>query len=302
MGDSGVFLSSKQAASLLRVHESSVKRWCNAGDLPCAVTSGGHRKIQVEHLMAFAQARDVSCMLTPFASDAPAVWDGLMMLENQASHAKVIEITQEWLEQSETNRIIALMTLIIEEGHPLASVMDGVLSPIMRHFGSRYVNGELSIGDEHCVTQSMREVLIGLSLNSRQTGLKPASKTAVVGCARGEVHELGALMVRLILENAGWKTVYLGLNVPTEEFSDQQLKHRADMVCVSITPVSGWGDVQNIVTLMDRMYESSAPYRLAIGGGIMAHYAEMNQDELAFVDLSFFDAIVPFSSWLTGQA
>jgi len=249
--------------------------------------------------MSFANERDVLCMLTPFGSDAPAVWDGLMMLENRASYANLIAITQEWLEKSETNRIIALITLVIEEGHVLAMAMDGLLAPVMRHFGSRYVNGELSIGDEHCITQSMRDVLIGLSLKVRNTRPAGDGKTAVVGCARGEVHELGGLMVRLILEDAGWKTVYLGLNVPTEEFSDQQRKHQAEMVCVSITPASGWGDVQNIITLMDRMYDGSAPYRLAVGGDIMAHYADMSLNDLAFEDLSLFDAIVPFYAWLT---
>jgi len=222
-----------------------------------------------------------------------------MMLENHGSHAKLIAITQAWLEKNESNRIIALVTLIIEEGHLLSSVMDGLLTPVMRHFGSRYVNGELSIGDEHCMTQSMREVLIGLSLHVRNTRPVGDSKTAVVGCARGEVHELGGLMVRLILEDAGWKTIYLGLDVPTEEFSDQQRKHQAEIVCVSITPASGWGDVQNIITLMDRMYEGSVPYRLAIGGDIMAHYADMSLTDLAFEDLSLFDAIVPFYAWLT---
>lgn len=301
MSDLNVFLSTKQAASLLRVHESSVKRWCNGGELPCSATSGGHRKIQVEHLMAFAKERNSPCVLSPFGPDAPEVWKGLDMLDGRSSYDQLVISTQKWLEKSETTRIIALISLLLEEKHSLAAVMDGLLSPVMRHFGSLYVKGDMSIGDEHYVTQSMREVLIGLSLNSRETRLSTESKTAVVGCARGEVHELGALMVRLILENAGWRTVYLGLNVPTEEFADQQRKHEAGLVCVSITPVSGWGDVQNIVTLMNRMYEDHAPYRLAIGGAIMAHYTEFNQDGLAFEDLSFFDAIVPFHAWLEGQ-
>ncbi|MEM1271970.1 MAG: helix-turn-helix domain-containing protein, partial [Bacteroidota bacterium] len=52
-------ISTRQASDLLGVHESSVKRWCNAGDLGCEYTHGGHRRIPLAELLRFAEARSI---------------------------------------------------------------------------------------------------------------------------------------------------------------------------------------------------------------------------------------------------
>src|SRR6187549_3486938 len=65
-------LTSSQAAGLLEVHESSVKRWTNEGALRPIKTKGGHRRISLPGLIEFARAEraDASLLgLAPFEVD-----------------------------------------------------------------------------------------------------------------------------------------------------------------------------------------------------------------------------------------
>ena len=50
-----ILLTTSQAASLLQVHESSVKRWSNAGRVAPAKTTGGHRRITLSALLELAK-------------------------------------------------------------------------------------------------------------------------------------------------------------------------------------------------------------------------------------------------------
>src|SRR3954451_23243331 len=51
-----LLLTTSQAAGLLGVHESSMKRWANEGKMRLSKTEGGHRRILLEDLLAFARS------------------------------------------------------------------------------------------------------------------------------------------------------------------------------------------------------------------------------------------------------
>ena len=63
MSDLKVSISTRQASHLLGVHESSVKRWCNAEELACWHTPGGHRRIPITAVVDFAEEQDLRLKL-----------------------------------------------------------------------------------------------------------------------------------------------------------------------------------------------------------------------------------------------
>ncbi len=50
--DSGYY-STKHLAKLLRVNETTIRRWANAGMLKCFRTPGGHRKFTAYQISGF---------------------------------------------------------------------------------------------------------------------------------------------------------------------------------------------------------------------------------------------------------
>ena len=53
MEDSIQYFNSEEAAKILGVNVSTIKRWTDEGKLECIKTAGGHRKFLMEHMASF---------------------------------------------------------------------------------------------------------------------------------------------------------------------------------------------------------------------------------------------------------
>src|SRR5688572_20594501 len=64
MSEETGWLSLKDAASHLGIHETTLRRWANSGEIPVMLTPGGHRRFAVADLNRFAQDRRRLKMVT----------------------------------------------------------------------------------------------------------------------------------------------------------------------------------------------------------------------------------------------
>lgn len=90
---------------------------------------------------------------------------------------------------------------------------DEVIRPLLRTIGERWAAGEISVAEEHLVSEAVRSRL-GHLLGDAGGGIRGA---AVLACAPGERHELGLMMAAIALRRDGWKVVYLGADTPLED-------------------------------------------------------------------------------------
>ena len=294
MIDSEISISTHQASELLGVHESSVKRWCNTGDLTCWLTPGGHRRIPVTALAAFAEEQNLQVPLRHFGAEAGRVWAGLDQARRKQDFSALVDLAYDWITKGQGDPLVRLIEYLLLEKISLAHLLDHIVGPVMRRIGDGYLEGRLSIGEEHRLTQIMRDVLVTLSTTGsvapKSNGaVKP---TAIVGCGRGEVHELGALMVRMVLLNAGWQVRYLGLDVPTEEFAALQIRHGATLVCISMMPPSGEAEALTTIRFLDHLYHPDHPYRLALGGSGLQETPQANLSGLSIPEVRLFSRVV----------
>jgi methanogenic corrinoid protein MtbC1 len=115
--------------------------------------------------------------------------------------------------------------------HPLLEVADDVLGPVMTEVGTRWEAGTLTVAQEHMVSAAVRGRIIRLLADRR-----PAVRgRAVLGCAPGERHELGLLVLGALLAADGWSVVYLGAETPVTDALAIAAQVSADVLCLSVT-------------------------------------------------------------------
>jgi excisionase family DNA binding protein len=298
--DREISVSTRQASEMLSVHESSIKRWCNAGELSYWLTPGGHRRIPIQALVSFAEDQNIAFALRHFGDQADDVWAKYTELARTDNFGELASMLYRWIQNGEIMRSIHLIEYLRTKGFSLGDLFDRLLGQVMRKVGLNYFEGELSIADEHRMTQAMRDLLVTLSTTGIFTPEAAGSTrpVAIVGCARSEVHEVGALMVRVLLESMGWKVIYLGLNVPTEEFAHQQIKYQASLVCISMFPPMGMPEATAMINLMDRMYDQSKPYRLVLGGSALDTTIDKDKFDVQLSDVQLFSRVNPFYNWV----
>jgi MerR family transcriptional regulator, light-induced transcriptional regulator len=128
----------------------------------------------------------------------------------------------------------ARVGLLVDQAFALHGVevtLDRILRPLLQTIGDRWERNELSVADEHLVSQAVRSRL-GHLLADAGGGVRGV---AVLACAPGEEHELGLMMVAIALRRDGWKVVYLGANTPYDDALALARRHSARLLGISST-------------------------------------------------------------------
>jgi DNA-binding transcriptional MerR regulator/methylmalonyl-CoA mutase cobalamin-binding subunit len=109
-----------------------------------------------------------------------------------------------------------------------------VLAPALEQLGVRWQDGTLCIASEHAATAMLRTQLGALLAAQAVTGDAPV----LCSTPAGELHELGALMVAVVMAMHGRRVLYLGANLPTSELIRAARLSRAWAVALSVVSLS----------------------------------------------------------------
>jgi excisionase family DNA binding protein len=272
-------LTSTEAANLLAVHPSTVKRWCNDGDLPSELTPGGHRRIPIDAAVGFARDRGIPTVLAPFRPYEPHVWNAFQAIENDRSYAALHALALQWTRRGDFERIEQLyLALGRADFITFCDFCDHAVRGLLVEVGEQWQKGRMRVGDEHMVTQAITGALLVLrrewldrtgSGSIDANGVRPPRTdrpVAVVGTVEGNLHAIGALCVRMLLERMGWIVYYPGVDVPIEDFGIIQMSREADLVCISLPPGGALGDVTRCLSSLANRYDRARPFSVAFGG------------------------------------
>ena len=301
--NSELYLTTSQVADLLSVHPSTVKRWCNDGELVYDKTGGGHRRIHLTDALELANSRQIDTFLAPFSPYEGHVWTAVHEVVESGSFERLHALAMGWLLRGQTDR---LHQLFLELGRhpqvPFAAFCDQGIRGFMYDVGEAWRSGQLRVGEEHQLTASLFEVLIELRQDILREGRMRINgtgipKVAVVGSMEGDRHNLGALCIRLTLERQGWKVHYLGADVPVEDFSAIQRSRGASLVGVSFAPPSTGADMKRCIRILSEFYDAAHPYALALGGQL-AESVDLSDLDPPFTEFGSFSSVDSFHAAL----
>jgi methanogenic corrinoid protein MtbC1 len=143
------------------------------------------------------------------------------------------------LEAGETDQI----GLRLDQAFALLGVdetLDDVVRPLLQEIGDRWASGELSVAEEHLVSEAVRSRL-GHLLADAGGGVHGV---AVLMCAPGERHELGLMMASIAMRRDGWKIVYLGADTPLRDAIALADKLSARVLGISLSLVDRAGALE----------------------------------------------------------
>lgn len=114
---------------------------------------------------------------------------------------------------------------------PPNEVVNSVLVPLVREIGERWHQGEVSIAQEHMVTDIVKRLIISVSRGYLRSDQGPC---LVLATLSGERHELGILMCSWLAATRRFRTHYLGVDCPAEEIARFALEVEARAVLISL--------------------------------------------------------------------
>ncbi len=140
-------------------------------------------------------------------------------LDNFESQRKRLKVAMMEYDEASMNNIIN--SCLIKYG--TVETLDGILGPFMNEIGFLWQTNVIGVGHEHFVSNVLKMKMFSL-LDHVNAPLLPSAPGVIFFLPSGELHELSLLYLCYHFKRAGYRTLYLGQDVPLEyvaEVSDK---------------------------------------------------------------------------------
>ena len=152
-------------------------------------------------------------------------------LQLQAGKAKIVK---------------TLVQQAIDEGIPAQRILDEGLLDGMNVIGEKFKNNEV-FGPE--VLVAARAMNMGAALLKpllAQEGAKNTGKVCI-GTVKGDLHDIGKNLVRMMMEGKGLEVIDLGTDVSPETFVKTAVEQNCQVICCSALLTTTMGVMEEVV-------------------------------------------------------
>ena len=160
------------------------------------------------------------------------------------------------------------------EGHEPLDVIDGLLIPTLDEVGRRFDKGEYFLPQ---LMASAEAVKAGFDVVKERLGDAAGQQAGGDGCiiiatVKGDIHDIGKNIVKMLLENYGFRVVDLGRDVAPEEVLAAVRKHHAPLVGLSALMTTTVKAMEETIALL-RAEEPAV--KIMVGGAVLTEdYAQ----------------------------
>ncbi len=227
------FLSTKEVAALLNITETTVKRWAEAGKIPCSKTIGGHRKFAFNEILKFAE--DNSFSITGIIPP-PLSTKQIKNLEYGVytkNYHLIADIFKVEALQGDKAGLENLLLYLYRNHIPFTTIIDEVVHPALSRIGELWQEKLIDIDQEHLASTAVKEALIKLS--SVLFHKPNHNVNALCACVEGELHDIGITAISYALEIEGITVTNLGIDTPFQSLKNFIKKNKPQLVCLSAT-------------------------------------------------------------------
>lgn len=194
----------RQLARAMGVSESSIKRWCDDGLLPCRKTAGGHRRLMLDGVVRFLRQQG-------FQLARPELL-GLPARARDDAGAGVSARLLSLLEAGDEAAARDLVVGLVVGSSSVAQVFDEVVAPAFHQIGHAWERGDLEVYREHRAVEIAMRILRELRPMVSHAGAD--APVAIGATLEGDPYTVAITMTELVLREAGWKAECLGPNHP----------------------------------------------------------------------------------------
>jgi len=159
----------------------------------------------------------------------------------------------------------------VAQGTSVREAYLGVLLPAQREVGRLWHLNQLSVSEEHLVsytTQRLMAMLFDKAARKADNGY-----TAVAGAVAGNVHDIGIRAISYLLEIEGWRTIYLGSDIPQVELPRTLESFEADVLLLSVALTSQIAATTRTIGAIREQCEQ--PVKVLVGGNGLAENSDL---------------------------
>jgi len=161
--------------------------------------------------------------------------------------------------------ISADVNQLLTEGINSQDILDNQLLPGMAIVGDRFKRNEMFLPQVLMSAQAMQTAIDILKPYLAGDSEARQQQTVIIGTVKGDMHDIGKNLVRIMLVGAGFDVIDLGVNVPAQRFIEATAQHEGVVVCLSALLSSTMNNMREVVVAF-RNHSDLKDTKILIGG------------------------------------
>lgn len=174
---------------------------------------------------------------------------------------KLSEI-KELMQQGRAKNVVTLVQEALDEGIEANVILNDALLAGMAIIGDKFKREEIFVPEVLVAARAMNKGVEVLK-PYLQDSSNISKGTAVLGTVKGDLHDIGKNLVRIMMEGKGIDVIGLGTDISAETFIDEAKKNHADIICCSALLTTTMPEMKRVVDLVK---EENLDVKVMIGG------------------------------------
>ena len=164
--------------------------------------------------------------------------------------------------------------------YPALDIINEGLIPGIKEVGNKYDEGTYFLPQLMMAAEVMKKAFSKLRPILEEQQSQESAGTIVMATVKGDVHDIGKNIVKVMLENNGFSIIDLGKDVANEEILSTALTEKADIICLSALMTTTMPRMKEIT---QQLADQNSEIEVMVGGAVVtaeyaanigAHYSE----------------------------
>lgn len=185
----------------------------------------------------------------------------------------ILEVIREGILDGDMHLVQDKVTEALESGMGAGDILNEGLIEAMAEVGKLFEEGEYFVPEMLIAARAMKAGLAILKPKLVDADIKPIGKVAS-GTVKGDLHDIGKNLVKMMLEGAGFSVTDLGVDLSVESLVEQIKQLKPDILGLSALLTTTMPEMQKVIeALGDEGLRDSL--RIMVGGApVDAAFAE----------------------------
>lgn len=163
--------------------------------------------------------------------------------ENEMSILEDISLS---LQKGKVKLVKELVEQAIDEGVPADEILNNALLKGMGIVGERFKNNEVYVPEVLVAARAMNTGAMLLKPLLSADAVQAKGKVCI-GTVKGDLHDIGKNLVKMMMEGKGLEVIDLGVDVPPEKFISTAVEENCKIICCSALLTTTMPVMQEVV-------------------------------------------------------
>ena len=178
--------------------------------------------------------------------------------------SEILNEISTYLQAGKAPKVKELVQQAIDEGISPQDILEDGLLTGMNVIGGKFKNNEVFVPEVLVAARAMNKGITVLRPLLVAAGVEEKG-TVILGTVKGDLHDIGKNLVRMMMEGKGLEVLDLGTDVPPEAFVEATQKEGCQIICCSALLTTTMDAMQEVIEEL-KASDLNGKVKIMVGG------------------------------------